>query len=61
MLPCSGLITRNVMRSVRHFHAHHVTAQGLAPFEPSISRECKFAYKPSPEVRPPCQAPLAWL
>jgi len=45
-----GLITRNVMRSVEHFHAHHIVAQGVAPFQPSISRECAFAYKPSPDA-----------
>lgn len=45
-----GLITRNVKRSVSHFHAHIHSKMGLSPFEPAVSRECGFAYKPSPEV-----------
>jgi hypothetical protein len=34
-----GLITRNVRRSVDHFHA--TCCQGLAPFSPAITRECE--------------------
>ncbi|EFJ41688.1 hypothetical protein VOLCADRAFT_84005 [Volvox carteri f. nagariensis] len=39
-----GLITRNVRRSVQHFHDF----LGLVPFKPAITRECEFPYKPSP-------------
>ncbi|KXZ56885.1 hypothetical protein GPECTOR_1g799 [Gonium pectorale] len=39
-----GLITRNVRRSVQHFHDF----LGLDPFAPAITRECEFPYKPSP-------------
>ncbi len=46
-----GLITRNVLRSVDHFHNSHLVPSGVHPFAPAISRECSFAYKPSPEVR----------
>lgn len=41
-----GLITRNVLASVQHFHAHAFSA--APPFSPAISRECAFPYKPSP-------------
>ncbi|KAF8055985.1 haloacid dehalogenase-like hydrolase domain-containing protein [Scenedesmus sp. PABB004] len=40
-----GLITRNVLASVRYFHDHHLP---LPPFVPAISRECAHPYKPSP-------------
>jgi HAD superfamily hydrolase (TIGR01549 family) len=41
-----GLITRNVKSSVEYFHSN---AFGhTSPFEPAISRECAFPYKPSP-------------
>ncbi|GLC38602.1 hypothetical protein PLESTB_000451400 [Pleodorina starrii] len=39
-----GLITRNVRRSVQYFHDF----LGLVPFQPAITRECEFPYKPSP-------------
>ncbi|KAG2442369.1 hypothetical protein HXX76_002455 [Chlamydomonas incerta] len=39
-----GLITRNVRRSVHYFHDF----LGLQPFQPAITRECEFPYKPSP-------------
>ena len=42
---CRGLITRNVLRSVDHFHANHFP---LPAFLPAISRECGHPYKPSP-------------
>ncbi|GAX82530.1 hypothetical protein CEUSTIGMA_g9957.t1 [Chlamydomonas eustigma] len=45
-----GLITRNVKRGVDHFHQHHVTPLQLNHFTPAITRECSFAYKPSPEA-----------
>jgi hypothetical protein len=41
---------RNVSSGVEHFHQHFRTLTGLKPFSPAISREDKFAYKPSPEV-----------
>jgi hypothetical protein len=41
-----GLITRNVKSSIEYFHANHFSAR--ARFEPAISRECAFPYKPSP-------------
>ena len=43
-----GLITRNVKSSIEYFHSNHVSQLSLAPFEPAISRECAFPYKPSP-------------
>ncbi|GBF95282.1 hypothetical protein Rsub_08313 [Raphidocelis subcapitata] len=43
-----GLITRNVKSSVEYFHSNHLTSLNLSPFEPAISRECAFPYKPSP-------------
>lgn len=45
-----GLITRNVKRGVSHFHDHHLTPLQLQQFQPAISRECAFPYKPSPEA-----------
>ncbi|PNW85570.1 hypothetical protein CHLRE_03g193000v5 [Chlamydomonas reinhardtii] len=39
-----GLITRNVRHSVHYFHEF----LGLQPFQPAITRECEFPYKPSP-------------
>ncbi|KAG2483810.1 hypothetical protein HYH03_017333 [Edaphochlamys debaryana] len=39
-----ALITRNVRRSVAFFHQR----LGLEPFQPAITRECEFPYKPSP-------------
>ncbi|KAJ9505202.1 hypothetical protein QJQ45_011230 [Haematococcus lacustris] len=45
-----GLITRNVSTSVEHLHGQ-LAGLGLAsPFQPAISRESSFAYKPSPEA-----------
>jgi hypothetical protein len=35
-----------VKSSIEYFHARHFNA--AAPFEPAISRECAFPYKPSP-------------
>ncbi|KAF5834840.1 HAD-like domain-containing protein [Dunaliella salina] len=45
-----GLITRNVMSSVHHFHNHHLIPAGVPPFIPAISRECNYEYKPSPQA-----------
>eukprot|EP00798_Chlamydomonas_sp_ICE-L_P014334 gene14334-20324_t len=45
-----GLITRNVARSVDHFHRHHTSKHGIVDFEPAINRNSQFAYKPSPEA-----------
>eukprot|EP00195_Chlamydomonas_chlamydogama_P012668 CAMPEP_0202910922 /NCGR_PEP_ID=MMETSP1392-20130828/53463_1 /ASSEMBLY_ACC=CAM_ASM_000868 /TAXON_ID=225041 /ORGANISM="Chlamydomonas chlamydogama, Strain SAG 11-48b" /LENGTH=228 /DNA_ID=CAMNT_0049601211 /DNA_START=82 /DNA_END=768 /DNA_ORIENTATION=+ len=43
-----GLITRNVKAGVDHFHTHHLSTLQLPDFNPAISRECSFPYKPSP-------------
>ncbi|KAG1654128.1 hypothetical protein FOA52_012180 [Chlamydomonas sp. UWO 241] len=43
-----GLITRNVRAGVRHFHDFHLVPSGARAFEPAITRECDFEYKPSP-------------
>lgn len=45
-----GLITRNVKKGVSHFHQHHLQPLSLQHFEPAISRECQFPYKPSPDA-----------
>jgi phosphoglycolate phosphatase-like HAD superfamily hydrolase len=46
-----GLITRNVRRGVEALHAAHFSAgAGPRPFHPAITRQCAFAYKPSPEA-----------
>jgi phosphoglycolate phosphatase-like HAD superfamily hydrolase len=33
---------------VEYFHDNHFTNLNLPRFEPAISRECAFPYKPSP-------------
>ncbi|KAG2433471.1 hypothetical protein HYH02_012589 [Chlamydomonas schloesseri] len=46
-----GLITRNVRRSVHYFHEFLGTQPfqpSIQPFQPAITRECEFPYKPSP-------------
>ena len=48
-----ALITRNVIKSVRWFHAEHFCRpceRGITrgPFIPAYSRECGFPYKPNP-------------
>lgn len=48
-----ALVTRNVKASVDHLHAHHFP---LPPFAPAISRECGYAFKPSPEALLACAA-----
>jgi phosphoglycolate phosphatase-like HAD superfamily hydrolase len=48
-----GLVTRNVDKSVEHFHTEHWCKHekytGLAPFSPALSREFK-PYKPAPDA-----------
>jgi hypothetical protein len=50
------VLCRNVSSGVEHFHQHFRQLTGLAPFSPAISREDRFAYKPSPEVSLLCRA-----
>ncbi|CAG9464261.1 unnamed protein product [Pedinophyceae sp. YPF-701] len=40
-----GLVTRNVIRSVNHFHDNHLEHP---PFSPAFGRECGLPYKPDP-------------
>lgn len=46
-----ALVTRNVERSVQHFHRHLHTNHQLAPFLPSITRETpNVRFKPHPDA-----------
>ena len=46
-----ALVTRNVERSVHHFHQHLELNHQLAPFRPSITRETpNLRFKPHPDA-----------